>query len=293
MKINSQKNYSSNGSKTLISISPSKEEPVFLPDANTVIHNGLELHSKYVLAMDLKDARRLRENFKSVYENGLRLASELRVEPLVDKQLWDGQVNAIRLSEEFPLLIPTVLSIFAFSTDQSRGVGTKTFARAIDALRKTRVIWVDSLEAGLWDGEVLEARTNVPAFWISKENTLLAVKDAQREVSKLSDGLASIVDRGDIDVSLKFILKECQNSGKITEDVLLNSLSELKITADNYQEVQLRWLGDIEWRMRLVKPIILLLDSKAELNLLEEVSSEFKFIDILKSYDYSPLKYYQ
>ena len=36
---------------------------------------------------------------------------------------------------------------------------------------------------------------------------------------------------------------------------------EINVTVDNYQEVQQRWLGDIEWRMRLVKPIILLLDS--------------------------------
>ena len=118
----------------------------------------------------------------------------------------------------------------------------ETFTKAIDALRRARIVWVDTLEAGLWHGDVSVARTPVPALWLPKDNTLLAISDARTEVSQLSEALASIVDRGDIDISLKLVLGDYESADEISEDAVCIS-SKLHITADHYQEVQQRWLG--------------------------------------------------
>ncbi len=278
-----------NGSGSLIVVTPSEEEAVYLPDATSAVHSGLELHSKPVVAMDTKDAKRLQDHFQNAYGNGVRLASELTTRALVDGSQWQAQENTPQLSEELPWLIPVVLSIFAFSRGQSRGVGTKTFTKAIDALRRARIVWVDTLEAGLWHGDVSVARTPVPALWLPKDNTLLAISDARTEVSQLSEALASIVDRGDIDISLKLVLGDYESADEISEDAVCASLRKLHITADHYQEVQQRWLGDLAWRVRLVRPLILLMQPDADIAPLDEVSSEEQFRDALQSYSIAPL----
>ncbi|MES9811334.1 MAG: DUF3883 domain-containing protein [Candidatus Thiodiazotropha sp.] len=277
-----------NGSGSLIVVTPSEEEAVYLPDATSAVHSGLELHSKPVVAMDTKDAKRLQDHFQNAYGNGVRLASELTTRALVDGSQWQAKENTPQLSEELPWLIPIVLSIFAFSRGQSRGVGTKTFTKAIDALRRARIVWVDTLEAGLWHGDVSVARTPVPALWLPKDNTLLAISDARTEVSQLSEALASIVDRGDIDISLKLVLGDYESADEMSEDAVCASLRKLHITADHYQEVQQRWLGDLAWRVRLVRPLILLMQPDADIAPLDEVSSEEQFRDALQSYSIAP-----
>ena len=278
-----------NGSRSLIVVTPSEEESIYLPNATPAVHNGLELHSKPVIAMDPKDAKRLQEHFQNAYGNGVRLASELTTRALVDGRQWQAQDNTMQLSEWSPWLTSVVLSIFAFSRGQSRGVGTKTFTKALDALRRTRIVWVDTLEAGLWHGDVSVARTPVPALWLPKDNTLLAISDARTEVSQLSEALASIVDRGDIDISLKLVLGDYESADEITDEVVCASLRKLHITADHYQEVQQRWLGDLAWRVRLVRPLILLIQPNADIVRLDEVSSEERLRDVLQSYNIAPL----
>ena len=281
----------SSGSASSTVVTPSEDEPVYLPDATSAVHNGLELHSKPVVAMEPKDAKRLKEHFQNAYGNGVRLASDLTTRALVDGSQWQAQENTPQLSEELPWLIPVVLSIFAFSGGQIRGVGTKTFTKAIDVLRRTRIDWVNTLAAGLWHGDMPVARTEVPALWLPKDNnTLLAISDARTEVSQLGEALASIVDRSDIDISLKLVLGDYESADEISDDVVCASLrKQLHITADHYQEVQQRWLGDLAWRVRLVRPLILLMQPNADIAPLDEVSSDEQFRGALQSYSIAPL----
>ena len=279
-----------NGSGPLTVVTPSEEEAVYLPDATPAVHNGLKLHSKPVVAMALKDAKRLKGHFQNAYGNGVQLSSELTTKALVDGSQWQAQDNTLQLSEELPWLILVVLSVCAFS-EQGRGVGTKRFTRAINDLRRARIVWVDTLEAGLWYGDVSEARTRVPALWLPKDNTLLAISDARTKVSKLSEALASIVERGDIDISLKLVLGICERADEIeiSEDVVCASLGELYITPDHYQEVKRCWLGDLASWVQLVRPLILLMQPDADIASLDEVSSEEQFRDALQSYSIAPL----
>ena len=278
-----------NGPGPLKTVTPLAEDIVYLPNATVAIHRGLEMHSKQVIVMEPRDAKRLQDYFQSAYGSGIHFASDLTTRALVDGEQWQKQNNATQLSEDIPWLIPIVLSVFAFSGERSHGSGTNTFAKATDSLRKARIVWVDSLEVGLWHGGNSVARTSVPALWLPEESILLAKKDAQDKVSLLSETLASIVDRGDIDVSLKLVLGECERAGEITEDVVYEALEKLHITIDHYQEVQQRWLGDLAWKIRLVRPLILLMQPNADVMPLDEISSEDEFENVIQLYDLSPI----
>ncbi len=281
-----------NGTGSLRVVTPPEEEAVYLPDANSAVHDGLELNAKPVVALRTTDAKRLQEHFQDSYGSGIRLASELTMKALVDGVQWEDDDNAVQLSEDLPWLIPVVLSVFAFSGGQSKGVGTKAFTKAVDVLRSSRVCWVDSLEVGLWHGDLSVAKTPVHALWQPKANTLLARNDTRMKVSQLSEELKSVVGRDDdMDISLKLVLGNCERAGEITDDVICTSLSELHISIDHYQEVQQRWLGDLAWRIRLVRPLILLMQPDADIAPLDEVSSDEQFRDFLQSCNLSPLDF--
>jgi hypothetical protein len=276
-----------NGAELLV-VNP-LEENVYLPDATAAVHTGLALHSKFVVALDTKDAKRLRENFQNTYGDGVRLASELTMRPLVDGEVWKEHTDVTLLSEDIPWVASVVLSVFAFAKGQSRGAATKTFTKALDALRRSRIVWVDSLEGGLWHGDSAIARTPVPTLWLPDFNTLLAVSAARTELSLLSEALASIVDRGDIDIALKLVLGDYESAGDITDEVICASLSKLNISTDNYQEVQQRWLGDLTWNIRLTLPLILLMQPDADVAPLDEVSTGEEFKGFLQLCRLAPL----
>jgi len=280
-----------NGPEPMKVLTPSEEEVVYLPDAISAVYRGLELHSKPVVAMYPKDAKRLQDHFQNAYGNGLCLASELTTIALVDGSQWQAQENTPQLFEKLSWLITVVLSIFAFSGGQSRGIGTKTFRKAIDALRRARIVWVDTLEAELRHGGASVARTPVPALWLPNENTLIARSDARIKVSKLSEALASIVDRADIDISLKLVLRDYDDADadEISKDDICASLRQLHITEDHFQEVEQCWLGDIAWKVHLVRPLILLMDPEADTAPLDEVFSEGQFRDVIQSYNITQL----
>ncbi len=277
-----------NGSGSLRVVTPTQEEAVYLPDATSAVHDGLKLHSKPVAMMESRDAKRLQEGFQKAYENGVCLASELTMRPLVDGSPWQSQDNMPQLSEELPWLSPVVLSIFAFSGDQGHGTSTKTFTKAIDTLRGARIVWVDTLEAGLWRGDESVARTSVPALWLAKDKTLLVISNARTEVSQLSEALVSIVGRGDIDIRLRHILENCERADEKSDDVLCKYLGKQSISVDHYQEVKQRWLGDFALQVRLVRPLILLVQPDADIAPLDGVSSDEQFRDALQSYSIAP-----
>ncbi|MCY4312156.1 MAG: ATP-binding protein [Gammaproteobacteria bacterium] len=279
-----------NGPEPMKVLTPSEEEVVYLPDAISAVYRGLELHSKPVVAMYPKDAKRLQDHFQNAYGNGLCLASELTTIVLVDGSQWQAQENTPQLFEKLSWLITVVLSIFAFSGGQSRGIVTTTFRKAIDALRRARIVWVDTLEAELRHGGASVARTPVPALWLPNENTLIARSDARIKVSKLSEALASIVDRADIYITLKLVLRDYDDAeDEISKDDICASLRQLHITEDHFQEVEQCWLGDIAWKVHLVRPLILLMDPEADIAPLYEVFTEEKFRDTLQSYSIAPL----
>ncbi len=278
-----------NGKGPLEVISPSDESAIYLPDVKEAVRKGLELHSKPVLVMETNAAKRLREKIKSAYGDGVRFASELKIKQLVDGEEWQENESAVQLSEEFEWIIPLTLSVFAFSMPHSRGTDTKSFIEAMDKLRRTKISWVGELEVGLWHDSQRVATSPVSSLWLPKFDTLLAVNDARTEFSLLSEALASIVDRNDIETSLKLVLGYCERNEEVSDEFISLTLKELHISTDKYQEVQQTWLGNIAWRIRLARPVILLFHPNSDTSLLDEVSTEEQFQAALGSFTYSTL----
>ena len=278
-----------NGKGSLRVITPSEDNIVYLPDAKPAVHDGLQLHSKPVIEMDAKSAKRLQVDFQTAFPVGIRLASELKTKALVDGRKWRENEIGVQLTEELPWIIPVILSVFAFSTQQSRGTETKTFNLAMDNLRQTKITWVDRLEAGLWQADKLVAMSPVSALWKPKFKTLLATKDARSKFSLLSEAFVSIVGRSDIEIHLKLVLGDYERTHELSDEIICSVLQKLRITTDQYQEVQQKWLGELSWRVRLVRPVILLVQSSANISLLDKVASEEQFQNILDSFILSPL----
>jgi hypothetical protein len=280
-----------NGSGSFKVITPSEEDIVYLPDAKVAIHNGLKLHSKSIVAMDIKDAKRLKENFKNNYGDGIRLASELTLRALVNGEQWkQGAVgNVLKLSEKIPWLIPVILTVFAFSGGQSRGTGTKTFSKAVDSLRATKIAWVDSLEVGLWHGDLSVASSPVSVYLLSKYNMILANRLVLSEISLLSEAISESVDRADLDISIKLVLGSLDNEEEVTDELICTALNKLHITSEQYHEIQQRWYGDLSWTIRHILPLILLLQSDANQASLNEATSIEQLTDFLGSCNLAPL----
>ena len=277
------------GTRPLEVITPTEDNPVYIPDANIAVHKGLQLHSIPVVTMETKDAKRLKGQFQDAYSNGFNLASELTIVALVDGEQWQQQDSGTQLSEEFIWLIHVVLTVFAFSRGQRGGVGTKTFGNAIERLRETRVIWVDSLEVGLRSGETPVARTSVPAFWQREHNVLLAEKNTRNTPSLLAETLESVVDRNDIAIELKLVLVNCEREEEISEEIICNSLGYLPVSQDQFQEVQHQWQGELAWQIQQVRLLILLLESDADIEALDNMSTEEQFQEFLQINNFSPL----
>ena len=277
------------GTGSLEVITPTEDNPVYIPDANIAVHKGLQLHSKSVVVLETKDANRLKEQFQDAYSNGINLASELTLVALVDGEQWQQQDSGTQLSEEFTWLIHVVLVVFAFSRGQSGGVGTKTFRNAIERLRETRVLWVDSLEVGLGSGETSVVKNSVPAYWQRKRNVLLAEKNTRNTPSLLAETLESVVDRNDIAIDLKLVLENCEREDEISEEIICKSLGKLHISKDQYHEVAHQWWGDLACKIELVRPLILLFGSDADIEALDNVSTEREFQEFLQTIEFSPL----
>jgi hypothetical protein len=274
----------------LQTVNPSEDAPVYLPDSTSVIQEGLELHSKPIVAIETKDARRLANGFSRAYGKGVRLASQLKMQPLVDKKPWEGDMGAPLATSDLKWLMPIILSIFAFSGVQARGTQTKTFLKAIDNLREAKICWVDSLEAGLWQGDEVIATTPVLTLWLPRNKILLSIMENKKTFSSLSEAFGTIMDRADLDIPLKLVLGRIEGRSEITREEIVESLKQLKISESHLAEVEQSWLGNLSWTIRLIKPILLSINSKAQLGYLTEINSEEELRRYLENQDLAGLK---
>jgi len=272
-----------NGMSSLKTLIPSPDNPIFLPNGSTNLHDGLKLHSKPMVAIERRDAKRLDVLFRDAYGDGIIYANELSLKAQINGSLWELKQDLPNLSSEISWLPPIVMTIFAYLPGQRRGTGTKRFLEAMDDLRKAKIDWVENLEAGIWRGDECIARTEVYAIWNQKNNTLIAVKETIDNPHLLSESLSAIVNRADLDIALKLVLGDFSKTREPTNEDILNSLTNLRITRDRYDEVLQKWLGDLSWTLRLIGPAILAINSDIDISPLNEITSEESLLASLLS----------
>ncbi|MCD6380347.1 hypothetical protein J7M07_07895, partial [bacterium] len=274
----------------LQALAPSPDNPIFLPDDTSSFHHGLENHVKNILTIDSKDVKRLGEGFKRIFGRGIRLISDLKVQPLVDGQPWEETPRGDFLCEgELAWVIPVLMCCHAHAGIQVRGPHTKAFSNAMDTIRKARIFWVNILEVGIWKENQYVPVTKIDGVWLAKSSTLLATRKARERLSSLGEAFSAMMDRADLEVPLKFTLNNLDGQDEPAHETIEGALKELKIGSEQLAEIEQLWLGDLGWAIRLLRPFLLVLHPDADLSILTETTSEDALRQFLTGFDLSPL----
>ena len=277
-----------NGDRQQTTVEPTRENPIYLPNATWAVHAALALHSKPIIVVEPTDAVRLQTWFKRTFGESVLLASELDVVPLVSgvpRAMEGGRPLA-----DFDLdwLCPVILAISAYATGQSKGTGTKKFRDAMDRLRKVNLVWVENLAVGLWKGKERVAATPVPAIWDSKSKILVCTPPCRDRYSDLTEALTTILDRSDLGHTLELALSKLEGNEIPSEGQILTVMGKLKVSDDRYFEVCQKWLGDLSWTIRMLRPLVLTLLPGADLAAIAEVTTEAQLQSILGTMDLAP-----
>lgn len=274
----------------LKALSPSPDNPIFLPDDTSSFHHGLENYVKNILAIEPKDVKRLGMGFKRVFDRGIRFISDLKAQPLVDGKPWEENPREDFFCEgELAWVIPILMCCHAHAGIQARGPHTKAFSNAMDTIRKARLFWADILEVGIWEEDRYVPVTKIDGVWLAKSSTLLATRKASKRLSSLGEAFSSMVDRADLEVPLKLALNKLDGQDEPAREIIEDALKELKIGSEHLAEIEQLWLGDLGWAIRLLGPLLLALHPEADLSILTEITSEDALKQFLTGFDLSPL----
>ena len=272
-------------------LEPSSNTPVFLPDETTSFHHFLETQLKNILVIESKDAKRLSGGFEKAFGDGVCFFSNLELQLFVDDAPWTGKsAGGLFCESDIAWVITILLCCHAYAGNQARGAHTKAFSKAVDALRKTEIYWAKSLKIGVRDGDQHEiSPIDRDSVWHPKTFTLIARQDAREKISLLSESFARILDRIDLEVSLKLILSKFDGGGTPDHEELAEALNELKIDPEHLSEIEQLWVGDLSWKIRLLRPVLLTLHPNIDLPSLLDTTTEKDLHELLTNIDLSPL----
>ena len=269
---------------------PSPENPIFLPDNTSSFHHGLENHVKNILAIESKDAKRLRMGFKRVFDNGIRFIADLKVQILVNEEPFEETLSGDLFCEgELAWVIPVLMCCHAHAGNQARGPYTKAFSNAMGIIRKARLFWADILDIGIWEENRWLPVTKIDGVWLSKSSTLLATHKTRERLSSLGEAFSSMMDREDLEMPLKLVLTKFNGQDEPAREMIEGALKEIKIGSEHLAEIEQLWIGDLGWVIRLLRPLFLALHPDADFSILMEITSEDALKQFLTGFDLSPL----
>ncbi|MBC8394079.1 MAG: hypothetical protein H8E17_16120, partial [Deltaproteobacteria bacterium] len=163
---------------------------------------------------------------------------------------------------------------------------------ALDNLRAANIMWVSSLEAGLWKGENLIAKTPINSIWVKdkkKVNAIIAQREAKFDLGMLSNALSSLMNRNDLDIPLQQFFSRVNSTELDYASDALARLTELRITEDYIAEVRQKWLGDLEWTSRLCKMIVSHFTTGMDLSAFDSIESYGQLRDLVGTHEVSEI----
>lgn len=268
------------GNNPLTVYSPSAESPVYLPDSSASFIDALEQFSLPVVAIETLDAKRLSSGFKAAYGDSIQLASMLEMKPLVNGEKWEVASGSLLVDTELEWLIPMVLTLVAFTGVQAKGTNSDPFQKRVQMFREARVSWVTSLEAGLFKGGEVVVSPRVPALWLEKEKVLLIADECREQLHLLSESVAFLIHRDDLELPIKLALKEIRDSEPEIEEIV-KALGQLKINEHQYLEAREQWRGDLGQLIRMIRPMVIILSPTADIGRMVELETEEAVIAFL------------
>jgi hypothetical protein len=253
-----------NSPKNLEAIKPDLDHPVYLPDSSESFVSELDVFSLPVIEILTPDAKRLASFFKRKYGGAVRLASEMKVWPIIDGQRWVAEPGILISESEFSWLPSVLLTLYAFVGSPPPGLYTKKISESVKVLREAKICGVTSLKAGLWMGEESIAEPPVAAMWISQEKVLICDIAFKNQLSKYAEALKTIIKRDDLELPLKHVLERLENLDAPTHEDICTALESLKIKQPQYDQAYELWKGDLGSLIRMSMPIIALLKPDLE-----------------------------
>ena len=264
----------SNGPKQLLATEPDIALPIYLPDSTASFVSELNQFSLPVIEINTSDAKRLSAQFKSKYGAAVRLASEMRVWPIVEDQSWKTETGISLTESEFSWLPPVLLTLSGFIGQPPPGIYAKKLSSTVQTLHAAKLVWVSSLRAGLWMGDEIITNPPVAAMWISQNRMLVCDKEFREQPSQYSEALKTLVDRDDLELPLKHVLEKIEHTNAPTcEDVFI-ALQSLKIQQIQYDQAHDLWQGDLGQVIRMLMPVIALLKPDAEIGVMADIGTE-------------------
>lgn len=274
----------SKGPKQLEAVKPDENSPIYLPDSAASFISELDLFSLPVIVINTPDAKRLSKDFKEKYGEGVRLASEMKVWPIVNDQSWQAEKGILLSESELGWLPPVLLTLYAFVGSPPPGLYAKKLSDFVQILRNTSLAWVSPLKAGLWMGDEIIADPSVAAMWISKSRVLVCDSEYKEQISKYAEALKNLLDRDDLELPLKHVFEKIEDIESPTNEDIYKALESLKIKPSQYDQVLDKWQGDIGTLIRMTIPVIALLKPQAELGIVAEIENEEALIEYLQKY---------
>lgn len=268
------------GNNPLTAHAPSLEKPIYLPDSSASFIDALEQFSLPVVAIDTSNAKRLSAGFKTFYGDGIQLASKLEMIPLVNGVKWEKTSGTLFADSDLEWLIPMVLTLVAFTGVQAKGTNSKPFQERVQMFREARVCWVSSLEAGLFKDEEVVVNPPVPAIWLDKEKVLIVTEECREQPHLMSEALAFLIHRDDLELPIKLALKEIKDCDPEPDDVK-KAMMLLKINETQYLESREQWRGDLGQFIRMVRPLVMILSPNVDIGRMLELETEEAFIAFL------------
>lgn len=278
------------GQRELSVLHPKNGDVFYLPDTGIADKEIFEFNSLPVVAIDVSDARSLSSLFKKIYKDKVQLISELTMRPLVEGKAWEPEkVDLLSENEKLSGLIPIILSVFAYHGMQFRGTQTKTFTKAMETLRSARICFEDNIERSVWRADECIVRAKTDAYWLSKERMLLCSKNVIENISLLSEALGALLERSDLDTALKLVFGRLEEKGNLSRENIVTILEQIHISESQLAEVEQLWRGKLSWHIRLLRPVIILFNPKADLNGFSEVRSAEDIDQLMLSFSFGPL----
>lgn len=274
----------------LKALSPSSDNPIFLPDDTSSFHHGIENHVKNILEIEPKDAKRLGMGLKRVFGLGIRFISDLKTQIIVNSEPREETPRGDFFCEgELAWVIPILMCCHAHAGNQARGPHTKAFSDTMNTIREAMLFWADNLEVGIWEEDRCIQITKIEGIWLRKASTILATRKSIEQLSSLGEAFSLMMGRTDLEVPLKLVLNKLDGQDEPAREIIEDALKDLKIGSEHLAEIEQLWLGDLGWAIRLLRPLLLSLHQDADLSTLTEITSEADLKKFLAVCDLSPL----
>jgi hypothetical protein len=262
---------------------PTPDMPVYLPDSGKFL-DMLRYFGLPLVVVEIRDAQRLASAFDAAFPGAVVRASNLKPLPLSGSQAWEpANSRSLRDQEEFSWLMPVLLTVAAFHGVQARRTESKSFQKLVQTLRGALIDIVPELQISLVQGnDSVGQPQKVSAVWHGTEKTLLLSDEAVVDFSLMSHALANLLDRDDLEIPIKLVLRELGNMPE--QDEIVRALSQLKVDEAQYREVIEHWRGDVCQLIERLELLLSVMHPDADLGPLIECRSDDEVLCLLQDF---------